>query len=191
MKALNSWSHALSIGAAVVILAACGGNQSAAPQLPAMQVQPQSRNAERTQVRVTHNRVRYVLEDVGTFGGPHSGIVESSQWLLPDGILTGFADTPKPDPYAPNCFGMACYIQHAFLWKGHILHDLGRCRMGRAAGRTGSTHAEIWQCTSQNGVLDPILGQQNRAVLWRHGGTISERSAAPSVERAASTTLSS
>lgn len=150
-------------------LAACGGNQPM-PQLPATSAQPASRNAEPPNGHVSGHRVQYILEDVGTLGGPRSFIVESEQWLLPGGTLTGIADTSIPDPYAPNCFDSeTCYIAHAFLWKDGTLHDLGTLPSG-ASSETNwiNAHGDT-AGSSQNGVPDPIFGQQNRAVLWRNG----------------------
>src|SRR5215831_18730595 len=52
---------------------------------------------------------KYKLIDLGTFGGPASYITSvngtgvGSRFLNNQGIVTGSADTPIPDPYAPNC----------------------------------------------------------------------------------------
>ena len=154
----------------IAVLSACGDNQSS-PQLPATGVQPPSHNAEQWKIRASKNRVRYILEDMGTFGGPHSFIIESEQWLLPSGILTGIANTSTPDPYAPNCFDQwgTCYVDHAFLWKEGTLHDLGTLPNGASSETNWINAREDTAGTSQNGVSDPIYGQQDRAVLGRDG----------------------
>src|SRR5271166_5544676 len=69
---------------------------------------------------------RYEFFDVGTFGGPTSTVSESQLVLSNDGTLVGGADTSEVDPYKPDCFDSACYVQHAYKWrKGHQLQDLG------------------------------------------------------------------
>ncbi|MGA8574211.1 MAG: hypothetical protein WB609_00795 [Candidatus Cybelea sp.] len=169
MKSLIFGRYASSISITAGLLAGCGGNQSA-PQIPAIQVRPPSNNAEHAQVRVSHNRVRYILEDVGTFGGPRSRIFESEQWLLPGGILTGFADTSRRDPHYPNCFDYPdCHVIRAFLWKDHTLHDLGTLPHGTSSETIWINARGDTAGASQNGVPDPIFGEQNRAVLWHHG----------------------
>ena len=48
---------------------------------------------------------QYKLVDMGTFGGPAS-YIEVNGYGIPilnnPGVLTGWADTTTPDPYAPN-----------------------------------------------------------------------------------------
>src|SRR5262245_19891273 len=69
---------------------------------------------------------RYKLIDLGTFGGPSSGIVSFGLQLINNqGTAIGAADTPIADPFDPNCFNVSCFVQHAFQWKNGVLTDLG------------------------------------------------------------------
>src|SRR5260370_22337051 len=63
--------------------------------------------------------IRYKLIDLGTLGGPHSyGSVngEGFQLLNDAGVISSFADTASPDPFAPNfCYNpLDCFMSHAF-----------------------------------------------------------------------------
>src|SRR5678816_2632513 len=61
---------------------------------------------------------RYKLIDLGTFGGPSSGIISFNEQMINNqGTAIGVADTPVPDPFDPNCFAASCFVQHAFQWK--------------------------------------------------------------------------
>lgn len=59
MKTLNFCCHALPIGFAAAILAACGGNQSAAPQLPATSVHIGTASVAHSAHRVSPDRIVY------------------------------------------------------------------------------------------------------------------------------------
>jgi len=116
---------------------------------------------------------RYKLIDLGTFGGPGSGVEGTSKILNNQGTLVGGADTSSPDPFSPNCF-WDCFVGHAFQWQKGVLTDLGALAGG------GSSFA-IWindhgqtVGISQNGVIDPLTGApQTLAVLWQNGELIS------------------
>ena len=79
---------------------------------------------------------RYVVRDLGTFGGPQSRffsepVVES---VNNRGTVVGGADTPVPDP---TCF-VDCNILHAFEWKRGVLTDLGTLPVAPTALPFGS-----------------------------------------------------
>jgi probable HAF family extracellular repeat protein len=111
---------------------------------------------------------RYEFFDVGTFGGPTSTVSESQLVLSNDGTLVGGADTSEVDPYKPDCFDSACYVQHAYKWrKGHRLQDLGPLlggKSGLAYWINSSGAAAGW---SENGEIDSQSGWPVwHATLW-------------------------
>ena len=69
---------------------------------------------------------RYMLIDLGTFGGPNSfvatGFFESAQSISDQGAVTGPADTSIPDPL---CYVDDCFYPNAFQWRDGTLTDLG------------------------------------------------------------------
>src|SRR5690348_8737532 len=76
---------------------------------------------------ITHGgqRPRYKLVDLRTFGGPSSTSEDLAQIVNNRGTVVGGADTPIPDPFAPDCASPSCFVQHAFQWQGGVLTDLG------------------------------------------------------------------
>lgn len=119
---------------------------------------------------------RYKLIDLGTFGGPTSYSSASgsgNQVLNNAGVLTGFADTATPDPYAPNCFNPDCFVSHTFRWQDGVLTDLGALPGTNGSAASG-INARGWIAgTSENGVIDPLIGiPEDRAVLWQYGQII-------------------
>jgi len=119
------------------------------------------------------NHHHYQLIDLGTFGGPNSylsypppGEVQINR----HGLVAGIADTPTPDPFAPNCFVLPeCLVAHAFGWQDDMLADLGSL-----GGANNSSYAfasndrgEIVGM-SENGIIDPLTGfPEVHGVLWR------------------------
>jgi probable HAF family extracellular repeat protein len=113
----------------------------------------------------------YKFFDVGTFGGPTSTVSESQLVLSSDGTLVGGADTSEVDPYKPDCFDLACYVQHAYKWrKGHQLQDLGPLLGGKSGWAywiNSSGAAAGW---SENGEIDSQSGWPVwHAALWNPG----------------------
>ena len=53
---------------------------------------------------------RYILRDLGTFGGPHSTVSFFAKILNNRGEVAGDADTSTPDPFAPNCLSPNCLV---------------------------------------------------------------------------------
>jgi len=116
----------------------------------------------------------YKLIDMGTFGGPASYILVNgygNSILNNPGVLTGWAATSTPDPYAPNCFDPDCYVSHAFQWKDGVKTDLGVLPGGYSSA-TGSINERGWIVgQSQNGIIDPLINlPETRAVLWTSQG---------------------
>jgi len=60
-----------------------------------------------------HHHYKFI--DLGTLGGPGSGVFDSQRELTRKGAVVGAADTAIPDPYAPNCFDPNdCLVEHGF-----------------------------------------------------------------------------
>jgi uncharacterized membrane protein len=113
------------------------------------------------------------LFDLGTFGGPSSGIgsglaVANDQGDVVGGALTS---TPNPDLLNPNpFFGPAEFTQHAFRWRNGNLRDLGTLPGGHnsAAGPVNESGTIVG--LPENGVIDPLTGLSTGfAVLRSHG----------------------
>jgi uncharacterized membrane protein len=113
---------------------------------------------------------KYKLIDLGTLGGPGSGIIESQHLLTRGGTLVGFAETSITDPYDPNCVNSDCLVQHAFEWRHGILTDLGAL-LGINSGTAQAVNDRGFVVgNSENGLIDPLLGiPENDAVAWDHG----------------------
>ena len=117
----------------------------------------------------------YIVEDMGTFGGPQSfffsaPVVDS---VNNRGTVVGGADTDLPDPYAPNCFSPDCYILHAFKWKNGVLTDLGTLPGGYSSTAYWVNEKGLIMGGSENGFIDPITGLPEQvAVLWKNDGEI-------------------
>jgi probable HAF family extracellular repeat protein len=148
---------------------------------------------------VSAQQPQYRLVDMGTFGGPSSHINPGSgndfgqhlTVLNRRGEVSGFADTPIPDPFPNLCF-WDCYVTHAFRSnKTGVLTDLGALPGGGSSLSTWITDNGLMAGFSENGEADPLYTglPQLRAVFWRSGkikdlGTLPEggyESAASSV----------
>jgi|GEM_PF-1049931 len=119
----------------------------------------------------THRR--YILKDLGTLGGPASGLSFETKVLNNRGMVVGDADTSTPDPFAPNCLGPNCLVSHGFKWENDIRIDLGTLPGGSSSDANEIN--ELGQMTgrSQNGLIDPPTGlPATVAVLWNANGEI-------------------
>lgn len=115
---------------------------------------------------------RYKLTDIGTLGGPesyYSAAGVGSQILNNQGTVTGYGDTSEPDPYAPNCWDIDCFLGRAFRWQNGVLTDLGTLPGGYNSA-VSSINARGWIAGfSQDGVIDPVTNLPTiHAVLWKH-----------------------
>src|SRR5215469_18621776 len=78
----------------------------------------------------THH-THYNVIDPGALGGPSSHQALGAHILNNNGMFTGFADTPQPDPYAPDgCWDGDCLAAHVSLWRNGELSDLGALDAG-------------------------------------------------------------
>lgn len=117
----------------------------------------------------------YKLIDIGTFGGPNSGLPgypPAPHVLNPHGVLVGLADTPTPDPNFPNCL-TDCFASHAFEWRNGVLTDLGALPGVNVSFSQWISDDGLVVGASENGVIDPLTGfPEMDAVLWNDGQMI-------------------
>ncbi len=122
---------------------------------------------------------RYKLVDLGTFGGPMSGVpivfIEingsaGDQVLSNQGTVTGTADSSTPDPL---CFLDDCFFPNAFQWQNGVLTNLGALPGSQASVSNWISGNGLIAGASENGQTDPITGTPEvRAVLWVGGGIV-------------------
>lgn len=121
----------------------------------------------------TARHKRYILKDLGTLGGPGSSVGFFAKVLNNQGMVVGNADTSVPDPFAPDCLGPNCFVQHGFKWEHDIKIDLGTLPGGSSSDANYIN--ELGQITgrSQNGLIDSLTGvPETVAVLWKANGEI-------------------
>ena len=118
----------------------------------------------------------YKLIALGNFGGPNAGVNGPNVPIISsNGTYGGEAETPTPDPYAPNfCQDGDCLVQHAQKWRDGILTDLGTLPgVDLSSGATWVSDNATIVGSSENGLIDPLLGvPEIRAVLWTEEGQI-------------------
>jgi probable HAF family extracellular repeat protein len=119
-----------------------------------------------------HEYHHYQLIDLGTFGGPNSGVdIEPFQNVINDnGTVVGGADTsiPTPEPGCYNPIGNPdCFISHAFVWEDNGLKDLGTLSGGNFSFATAINQRGQISGVSENDRIDPYSGNPEfHAVLW-------------------------
>jgi probable HAF family extracellular repeat protein len=118
----------------------------------------------------------YKVIDV-RFGGPGGGISNpASPSLNSQGTLVGVADTPAPDPFAPDCF-TDCYVALGFKVQDGIVIPMypppsgsGLSSFADAVNDSGLIAGQ-----AQNGAIDSSTGwPESHAVLWENGQTIAK-----------------
>jgi probable HAF family extracellular repeat protein len=114
--------------------------------------------------------VRYKLIDLGTLGGPisyGSANGDGGRLLNNEGVVSSYADTSLPDPFAPDmCFDADCLLAHAYRWRNGVMTDLGGLADGFNS-LSASINDRGWSLgASQTGILNPAGFPQNRATLW-------------------------
>ena len=114
--------------------------------------------------------LHYKLIDLGTLGGPisyGSANGDGGRLLNSLGVVSSYADTPEPDPFAPEfCFDADCLLAHAFRWHDGIMTDLGALAPGFNSLAAGVNDIGWSVGASQTGRLDRNGFPQNRAVVW-------------------------
>jgi len=117
----------------------------------------------------------YKLVDLGTLGGPNSYNESIPPEIIINlgGIAAAYADTSAPDPYYPNCFTFNledCVVNHAFVWQGGVVTDLGSLPGGYSSYASSINARGEIVGYSQNGQIDPLtLYPEGMAVLWKNG----------------------
>ena len=116
----------------------------------------------------------YKLIDMGTFGGPQSGVngEPSVNVINSAGTVVGVADTSGPTP-VPGCFNpignLDCFISHAFVWRGEGVKDLGTLPGGNYSFAAAINQRGQIAGTSENDQIDPVSGNPEfHAVLWQN-----------------------
>lgn len=121
-----------------------------------------------------HQYHHYQLIDLGTFGGPNSGVnIEPWQNVInSNGTVVGGADTsiPTPEPGCYNPFGNPdCFISHAFVSMGNSVKDLGTLPGGNFSFATAINQRGEISGLSENDQIDPVTGNPEfHAVLWQN-----------------------
>ena len=123
---------------------------------------PVSAQTAEAQHGTKHSHYRVV--DVGTFGGPTSGVNFNSRIINSRGAVVGGADTSVLDP---NC---GCYVALGFKWQhGHTI-PLGPLPGGANTFAIEINGQGVVGGISENGQIDPTLGAPAfEAVNWERG----------------------
>jgi probable HAF family extracellular repeat protein len=122
------------------------------------------------QLPAQQHTVRYKLIDLGTLGGPisyGSANGDGGRLLNNEGVVSSYADTSLPDPFAPDmCFDADCLLAHAYRWRNGVMTDLGGLADGFNS-LSASINDRGWSLgASQTGILNPVGSPQDRATLW-------------------------
>lgn len=108
---------------------------------------------------------RYVLVDLGTFGGPNSNFQSNAVVVNDKGTAAGNADTSLFDPI------LGIPVFHAFKWDKGVLTDLGTLPDGALSSGQAINSRGVVAGFSTNGLFDPI-GPEYVATLWQSNGGI-------------------
>ena len=123
---------------------------------------------------VKHHHYKFI--DLGTLGGPNSYFSAAgfgAQVLNNREVVAGYGDTNAPDPYAPSCFDVDCFLAHAFRWQNGVATDLGALPSVNNSAASAINERGWIAGFSQNGLIDPLTnGPENDAVIWRNGRII-------------------
>jgi probable HAF family extracellular repeat protein len=117
----------------------------------------------------------YKLIDLGTFGGPQSYVNFPGSYariLNNRGMLTGWADTAKADPYYPNfCFNPDCSVSRAFQWQNRVRTKLRGLATGLSSATAWISPDGLIAGWSENGQIDPLFPgfPVTHGVLWKNG----------------------
>jgi probable HAF family extracellular repeat protein len=111
--------------------------------------------------------LRYKIIDL-TLGGPISYPSDDGARILNNaGVVSSFADTAFPDPFAPDfCFDPDCQLAHGFRWRHGVMTDLGSL-VGGVTSFASSLNDLGWSIgASQTGIFNPAGFPQLHATLW-------------------------
>jgi hypothetical protein len=113
---------------------------------------------------------RYLFIDLGTLGGPTSYPSASGPGnvtLNNQGAVGAYADINVPDPDAPGCFNLDCYLSQTFRWKNGHITELDT--IGDNTNAASGINSSGWIAgSSLLGRTDPANGLPiGHAVLWK------------------------
>jgi probable HAF family extracellular repeat protein len=135
---------------------------------------PAVSSAQNAQAPAKPQHHHYKLIDLGTFGGPNTGVnIEPSQNVINNaGTVAGYSDTsmltPEPACYSPN-LNPDCLIIHAFAWRGGNIKDLGTLPGGNFSFASAINQFGQIAGVSENSQIDPASGNPEfHAVLWQN-----------------------
>lgn len=114
---------------------------------------------------------RYMLFDVGTFGGPLGYYSNpASRSLNSSGANAGGAETAASDPFCPDwCFGDG-NVMNGFEWQGGTTTQLGALKSGYSSFANSITAKGVPIGVSQTGDTDPATGAPvTHGVIWMNG----------------------
>jgi probable HAF family extracellular repeat protein len=112
----------------------------------------------------------YQLIDLGTFGGPTSGLNFGTEVVNNRGTVGGQADTSIPNHPNSCIFCGDPFIFHAFQWQNGILNDLGSLRGLNSSGANWISNRGLSAGFSETTAIDPLLGiREAHAVVWKNG----------------------
>lgn len=116
---------------------------------------------------------RYVLEDLGTAGGPNSYLHDTPKPVNNEGTVVGISDTSIPDPFDPACF-YDCFLVHAFQWQRGDLSDLGALASGASSAPNSINASGVAAGLSETGATDATapFPPEFHAVVWKDGQII-------------------
>jgi probable HAF family extracellular repeat protein len=116
---------------------------------------------------------RYVLYEIGTFGGPNSDSNGSVGVINNNGLVVGAANTAATDPYDLDCWfdsSRTCYANHPFQWRRGTLIDLGVLPGGYSGWINAANSRGVTVGQSEDGEFDPLTGfPVFVAAVWDHG----------------------
>lgn len=118
---------------------------------------------------------QYRLSEIGTFGGPVSGMLTGPALAFESywnqlGEVVGGAESTTTDPFSPNCFETDCLLLSGFSFENHQLNNLGALRSGYDSGALGINNGGLVVGISENGTTDTATGYpEYRAVTWKNG----------------------
>ena len=113
----------------------------------------------------------YRLIDLGTFGGPNSGVWAASVQLNNRGEVIAQLGTATPDPY---CLQIDCFIWHGAVRETNgVITDLGALPGVSNSVPVWISETGLITGLSENGLIDPLTDfPQFRAVLWNRDRSI-------------------
>ena len=128
------------------------------------------------QERQNKQQPHYKLIDLGTLGGPNSGVptvfyeingTAGARAISNQGTVAGTADTSTVDPI---CYLDDCFYPGAFQWQNGVLNNLGTLPGGRGSVVDWISGNGFITGNSENGATDPLSSlPEIHAVLWQRG----------------------